>query len=296
MTLCNVGPWLQHARRERFALGAFNANTMEQMQAIVHAAQEERAPVIIQVSHNALRYVGGGSEVRGLQYMADVGKVAARQVTVPVGLHLDHAHEREVLQAIALGFTSVMFDGATLPFAQNVAATRRLCEVAHAAGVFMEAEVGEVPRAGEPGAEQARSHHTDPRAAAEFVQATGVDALAVAIGSLHGVKEKRVELDLERLEAIGAAVDVPLVLHGSSGVTDEHIAAGIRRGLCKINIATQLNKAFTAAVRATLAEDGQLVDPRKYLDPARSAMKEVARERLRFVGAAGRVQSGPGKR
>lgn len=289
MTLQNVHPWIHQAHQEGFAIGAFNANTMEQMQAIVLAAQAENAPVIIQVSHRALQYVGSGSEIRGLQYMAALGKVAAASVDVPVSLHLDHANENEVLQAIALGFTSVMFDGDYLPFAENVATTRRLCEIAHAAGVCMEAEIGEVPKPDGAAYDPNEIALTTPEEAETFVEATGIDILAIALGSVHGLKDKSVSLDLARLEAIRARVNTPLVLHGSSGVNNEDIAQGIKLGLAKVNIATQLSKAFTGAVRDVLAADGELVDPRKYLGPGRAAQIEVVRERIRFVGAAGKA-------
>ncbi|MCB9443954.1 MAG: class II fructose-bisphosphate aldolase family protein [Ardenticatenaceae bacterium] len=289
MTLRNVLPWIQTAHQKGWAVGAFNANTMEQMQAIVLAAQAENAPVIIQVSHRALTYVGSGNEIRGLQYMAAMAKVAAASVDVPVSLHLDHANETEVLQAIALGFTSVMFDGDYLPFAENVAVTKRLCEIAYSAGVCMEAEIGEVPKPDGAAYDPAEIDLTTPDDAEAFVNATGVDTLAIALGSVHGLKDKSVSLDLARLQAIRARVAVPLVLHGSSGVNDEDIAQGIKLGLAKVNIATQLNKAFTGAVRQVLAADSDLVDPRKYLGPGREAQIEVVRERIRFVGAAGKA-------
>ena len=289
MTLQNVLPWIRQAYQEGYAIAAFNANTMEQMQAIVLAAQAENAPVIIQVSHRALQYVGSGSEIRGLQYMAALGRVAAASVNVPVSLHLDHANENEVLQAIALGFTSVMFDGDYLPLAENIATTKRLCEIAHDAGVCMEAEIGEVPKPDGASYDPNEIALTAPDEAETFVQATGVDILAIALGSVHGLKDKSVSLDLERLKAIRARVETPLVLHGSSGVNNEDIAQGIRHGLAKINIATQLSKAFTGAVRDVLAADGELVDPRKYLGPGRAAQVKVVRERIRFVGAAGKA-------
>lgn len=289
MTLQKMTSWLQRAQQEGFAVGAFNANTMEQVQAIVAAAEAEMAPVIIQVSHNALRYVGDGDVMRGMAMMATIGKTAAEGVRAPVSLHLDHASEQEVLAALEHGFTSVMFDGADLPFAENVAVTRRLREAAHAAGVAIEAEVGEVPRVGDGNLEPAL---TDPQEAATFVQETGVDALAVAIGSVHALKEKRVQLDLKRLAAIRARVDVPLVLHGSSGVTDEHLLLGIRQGLAKVNIATRLNRAFTEAVRTALAEDTQLVDPRTYLAPARAEMEQAVRALIRMLGSAGKAAQG----
>lgn len=289
MTLRNVLPWIEIAQREGFALGAFNANTMEQMQAIVLAAQAEQAPVLIQVSHRALQYAGSGSTIRGLQYMAALGKVAAASVDVPVSLHLDHADADEVLQAIALGFTSVMFDGAELPYAENVATTRRLGATARSAGVCMEAEIGEVPKPDGAPFDPKAIDMTSPEDARQFARETEVDLLAVALGSVHGLKDKSVQLDLERLRAIRERVEQPLVLHGSSGVTDENIAAGVRLGLAKINIATQLNKAFSGAVREVLSGDSDLVDPRKYLGPARSAQIAVVRERMRFLGAAGKA-------
>src|SRR5512134_2028851 len=146
MTLQNVLPWILQAQREGWAVGAFNANTLEQAQAIVLAAQAEEAPAIIQVSHRALIYIGNGNEIQGLEYIAAIGKVAAESVTEPIALHLDHGTEREVLQALALGFTSVMFDGDGLSFEENICVTERLCEAAHSIGACMEAEVGEVPK------------------------------------------------------------------------------------------------------------------------------------------------------
>jgi fructose-bisphosphate aldolase class II len=222
--------------------------------------------------------------------MAAIGKVAARSVDVPVALHLDHATEIEIMQAIDLGFTSVMFDGDELPFEQNIETSRQLRELAHSADVYMEAEVGEVPKPDGAEFDTAEINLTHPAHAAEFVQATGIDALAVALGSVHGLKDKYLSLDLERLKAIREQVDLPLVLHGSSGVTDDCISGGIKLGLCKVNVATQLNRAFTEAVRNILAADDQLVDPRKYLGPARSVQVQVVRERIRFFGSSGKVR------
>jgi fructose-bisphosphate aldolase class II len=288
MTLVNPLPWIQRAQREQFAIGAFNANTMEQVQAIVQAAQAEAAPALIQVSHRALQHVGSGNTTLGLRYMAGMGCVAAQSVSVPVGLHLDHASAEEVTQAISLGFTSVMFDGGDLPFEQNIERTIKLRELAHSMGVCLEAEIGEVPRANSDGKVDGAIDLTRPEDAAKFVQATGVDTLAIALGSVHAIKQKTVEIDLDRLKAIRSVVDVPLVLHGSSGVTDAHIAKGIALGLCKINVATQLSQAFTQAVRDMLLEADEH-DPRKYLGPARAAMIERVRERIRFFGAAGKA-------
>ncbi|MBN1562985.1 MAG: class II fructose-bisphosphate aldolase [Anaerolineae bacterium] len=289
MTLRNVYPWIKHAQQHSYAVGAFNANTLEQMQAIVLAAQAEQAPVMIQVSHRALLYVGHGNTARGLQYMGAMGKIAAQSVAVPVALHLDHADETDVLQAMALGFTSVMFDGDGLSFEQNIAITKKLCEAAHDMGVCMEAEIGEVPKPDGAAYDPAEIALTRPEDAVAFVTATGIDTLAIALGSVHGLTAKTVALDLDRLKTIRAQVDVPLVLHGSSGVTDHDIAAGIKLGLCKVNVATQLNTAFTGAVRRVLDEDTALVDPRKYLGPGRDAQIDAVRERIRFTGSSGKA-------
>jgi fructose-bisphosphate aldolase class II len=290
MSLVNPLPWLLRAQRERFAIGAFNANTLEQVQAIALAAEDEQAPVLIQISHRAALYVGGGNAALGIRYMAAVGIVAAESVAVPIALHLDHANEDEVREAIALGFTSVMFDGGALPFEQHVSRTVALRELAHSTNVCIEVEVGEVPRADGTGPAGEPQELTRPEDAARFVRATGVDSLAIALGSVHAIRQKSVPIDLDRLRAIRAAVNVPLVLHGASGVTDDHIASGIALGLCKVNVATQLNQAFTGGVRGVLSDAGE-IDPRRYLGPARDAMVERVRERIRFFGASGKARS-----
>lgn len=289
MSLENLQPRILRAQREGFAVGAFNANTLEQAQAIALAAELEHAPALIQVSHRALQYLGGGNTTRGLQYFAAIGIIAAQSVNVPIALHLDHANETEVVQALALGFTSVMFDGGDLPFSENIAVTQRLRALAHANQVALEAEVSAVPKPDRAGKLDHTIEITTVDDAVEFARATQVDNLAIALGSVHAGKSKTVALDLERLREIRAAVETPLVLHGSSGVLDEHIAQSIQLGIVKVNVATQLNQSFTQALRATLDADANETDPRKYLSPARAAMVERVRERIRFFGASGKV-------
>ena len=290
MTLQNVFPWILRAQKKGWAVGAFNANTMEQMQSIVLAAQAENAPAIIQVSHRALTYIGSGNEIQGLKYIAALGRIAAESVTVPLALHLDHGTESEVLQAIALGFTSVMFDGDGLSFEENVSITKRLCGIAHSMGICMEAEVGEIPKPDGKAYDEAAIALTRPDEAAQFASATGIDMLAVALGSVHGLKTKQISLDLARLEAIRKRVSIPLVLHGSSGVSDHDIKQGMSMGLCKVNVATQLAQAFTGAIRDVLDKEPDLVDPRKYLVAGRNAQMDIVRERIRFFGSSGKAK------
>ena len=205
-------------------------------------------------------------------------------------LHLDRGTEREVLQALALGFTSVMFDGDVLSSEENICVTKRLREAAHSVGASMEAEVGEVPKPDGKEFDEAAIDLTQPEEAAQFAETTGIDTLAVALGSVHGLKTKQISLDLECLSAIRKCVSIPLVLHGSSGVSDNDIKQGIALGLCKVNVATQLNRAFTEAIRNVLDRDNELVDPRKYLTPGRSAQMEIVRERIRFFEASGKAR------
>lgn len=288
MSLVNIHPWLLRAQNQGYAIGAFNANTLEQAQAVVWAAERERAPAILQISQRAAEYAGAGNASLGLRYMAAIGSIAAESVTVPIGLHLDHATEEQVVQAIQLGFTSAMFDGGDLAFEENVRITRKLAGMAHQQGISLEAELGQVAR----GLTAERSAHalTDPAQAAEFVAATQVDALGIAIGSVHGVESKSVLLDLARLQAIRAQVKVPLVLHGSSGVTDDCLLCGIAIGLCKVNVATQLNQAFTGGVREVLVcQDSATVDPRRYLQAGRAAMIDRVRERIHLFGSSGKA-------
>jgi fructose-bisphosphate aldolase, class II len=286
--LVNPLPWLRAAQRGGYAVGAFNANTLEQVQAIVAAAAAENAPAIIQISRRALLYIGVGDTRRGLRMVTGIAQVAAGDVDVPICLHLDHGSAEDVLLALELRFTSVMFDGGELPLAENIARTAQLCRAAHDAGACMEAELGEVPRLNAEGVADA-GMLTRPDEAAAFVSHTGIDTLAVAIGSVHAGRQKDTMLDLPRLADIRTAVDVPLVLHGSSGVTDVCLLDGIRLGLCKVNVATQLNQAFTVAVREVLAASTREIDPRRYLGPAREAMAAQVAERIRTFGSAGKA-------
>jgi fructose-bisphosphate aldolase, class II len=264
------------ARAAGHGAGAFNVIGIEHAEAIVAGAEAAGAPVVLQISENCVAYHGA------LRPIGQAALAIAAAAAVPVAVHLDHATSAElVTEAGRLGFGSAMYDASTRPYAQNVGATADVAAWCHDHGMWIEAEIGEI--GGKDGA-HAPSTRTRPQDAAGFAAATGVDALAVAVGSSHAMVTRDAVLDLELIGRIRAVVRVPLVLHGSSGVPDDMLAAAVRAGLTKINIATQLNKEFTAAVRAFLAADREVVDPRRYVAAGRDA---IAREVTRLLGVLG---------
>ncbi|MER5641441.1 class II fructose-bisphosphate aldolase [Kitasatospora sp. NPDC002227] len=270
MPLTGTGEIVARAADAARGVGAFNVIQLEHAQAIVAGARSAGTPVVLQLSENAVRYHGG------LTAIGRATLAVAEAAEVPVAVHLDHATSAELVhQAVELGFTSVMFDASVLDYADNVRATAEVVAHCHRAGVWVEAELGEV--GGKDGV-HAPGVRTDPAEAAAFVAATGVDALAVAVGTSHAMLTRDAALDFELIAALRAAVPVPLVLHGSSGVADQDLTTAVGRGMTKVNISTHLNGVFTTAARAALAADERLVDPRRYLGPARTATAtEVAR-------------------
>jgi fructose-bisphosphate aldolase class II len=266
------------AREAGRAVGAFNVILLEHAEAIVAGAEAAGAPVVLAVSENCVAYHGG------LGPLAAACAAVAQGASVPVVLHLDHATSPGlVAEAAAAGFGSVMFDASSLPYDRNVAATAEVTRWCHDRGLWAEAELGEI--GGKDGVHSPTAR-TDPSAAAGYVAATGVDALAVAVGSSHAMLTRDAELDLDLIAALRAAVPVPLVLHGSSGVPDEGLAAAVAAGMTKINVATQLNKVFTAAVRARLAADAAVADPRRYISAGRDAIAAEVTRLLGVIGAA----------
>ena len=268
-----IGKIIGSARAAGRGAGAFNVIGIEHAEAIVTGAEAADSPVILQLSENCVVY-HGALEPIGRALLAIAGAAA-----VPVAVHLDHATSEELVKAAAgLGFWSVMFDASAMPYADNVRATAAIAAWCHERGVWIEAELGEI--GGKDGMHQPGAR-TRPDEAAAYVSATGIDALAVAVGSSHAMLTRDAVLDLELIRSLRCAVPVPLVLHGSSGVPDDMLRAAIATGLTKINIATQLNKVFTAAVRDRLAGDPELADPRRYLEAGRAA---VASEVSRLLG------------
>ncbi|ABZ83498.1 fructose-1,6-bisphosphate aldolase, class ii [Heliomicrobium modesticaldum Ice1] len=284
MPLVPVSQLLAAAEEGKYAVGAFNCNNMEIVQAIVAAAEAERAPVIIQASQGAIKYAG-------LEYIVALARLAGETASVPVALHLDHGTSfAQCIQCIRSGFTSVMIDGSKYPLEENIALTNRVLEVARAVGVSVEAELGKIGGTEDDiHVDERDAFFTDPAEAKQFVDATKVDALAVAIGTAHGQYKGRPELDFDRLAKIRQLVNIPIVLHGSSGVPEEDIQKAITLGVRKVNIDTNLREAFVDGVKEAIEKNPREIDPRKILGPAKLKMSEVIREKIRIFGSNGKA-------
>lgn len=297
------------ARQRAYAVGAFNISNLESLLAVVEASVEEKSPVIVAVTPSTIKYAGLG-------YLAKIVTAAAESAPVPMSFHLDHGEDFEtVSKCVEAGFTSVMIDGSNLKFEENIALTKRVVDFAHPKRVSVEAELGRLAGVEESTVEEREAVLTDPDAAKEFVERTDVDALAVAIGTSHGAYKFKGEpkLDFKRLRLIKEKTDVPLVLHGASsvpawiiekavkygaelggakGIPEEHIQKAISLGITKINIDTDLRLAFTATVREILTKSPKEFDPRKILGPAKEAMKEVVKGKMRLFGSSGKASRG----
>lgn len=273
---------LNDAKNGGYAVGAFNAENAEMVWGIVHAAEELNAPVIIQTTSSTLKYFPPA-------YFVHMAKAAAASVGVPVALHLDHGASFELAkECIDSGYTSVMIDGSALSFEENVLVTQKVRDYADNFGISVESELGKIGGK-EDDTESGESQYTDPDQAAEFVNRTGISSLAVAIGTAHGIYAKKPVLDFNRTTLIKKAVSVPLVMHGASGLSDEALREGVEKGMNKINFATELRIAFTEAIKAHMAEHPNDFDPKKYLGPARIAVKELVKAKIQVCGSAGKV-------
>lgn len=288
MALVGTKEMLQKAQKGKYAVGAFNANNMEIIQAIVEASEEERSPVIIQASQGAIKYAG-------LDMIVAMVRSIAEKTSIPIALHLDHGTDYfQNILCLRAGFTSLMYDGSALPFDENVAMTKKVVEMAHVCNIPVEAEIGQVGKmdtSDEPGVarEKIKEFMAKPEDAEKFVQMTKVDILAPAVGTIHGCREPIAKLDIPRIEKIRDLTGLPLVLHGASGASDEELKKGIAAGICKVNIDTRIRMAFTNTIRKILTENPEEIDPRKALKPAMEAAKEVIKGRIKILGSGGRV-------
>lgn len=283
MPLVNLNEIMERAEREKYAVGAFNCNNMEIVQAIVEAAVEENSPVIIQASQGAIKYAG-------LDYIIALVRTAADNNDIPICLHLDHGTDfNQVKDCIDRGFSSVMYDGSQHSLEENIRITKEVLEIARTKNVSVEGELGKIGGTEDDvHVDEADANYTDPEEAKRYVDETGIDALAVAIGTAHGQYKGEPKLRFDILEEIKKRVDIPIVLHGSSGVPDEAIRRAVELGVRKINIDTNIREAFVKGVHKAIEDNPQEIDPRKILGPAKAEMKEIVREKIRLFGSAGK--------
>jgi fructose-bisphosphate aldolase class II len=305
--LTSLSSVLEKAKLGNYAVGAFNVNNLEMIQAIMTAAETEKSPIIISTSEGAIEYAG-------MDELGTLAHLAAVRSKLPIVFHLDHGKNIKLVeQAIKSGwYTSIMFDGSTLPYKENLKTTKRLVEMAHRRGISVEAELGAIAGIEDFVTVESRdAHFTDPQQAREFVEKTKCDALAIAIGTSHGAyKFKETStLDFKRLQKIRSLVKIPLVLHGASGipanvkkicidhgckiedakgVSDAHIKKAVSLGINKVNIDSDLRIAFDAGVRRFLAENPEVIDPRKILGPAKDLITQVVRQKMKMLGSVGK--------
>ncbi|MCI6430123.1 MAG: class II fructose-bisphosphate aldolase [Oliverpabstia sp.] len=283
MPLVTSGKMLTDAQKGGYAVGAFNAENMEMVKAIIKAAEELKAPVMIQTTPSTVKY---GT----LETYAAIVSAEAKKASVPVCLHLDHGNSFELaVQAIKAGYTSVMIDGSHEDFEGNIAVSKKVADVAKAVNIPVEAELGKVGGK-EDDLEAEADTNTDPQQAKEFVERTGVDSLAVAIGTAHGFYVGTPVLDKERLTEIRQVVDIPLVLHGASGLSDEDVRDCVKRGICKVNFATELRAAYTAAGKKLIEEKPETIDPKALGKVGMAAVTELVKGRMKVCGCDGKAE------
>lgn len=283
MALTTSRKLLMDARENGYAVGAFNVENMEMVQAVVDAAEELRAPVILQTTPGTLKYADA-------EYFFANVKTAAEKADIPVVLHLDHGDSFELaMRVFRIGYTSVMIDGSKLSFEENTALSKAVADVCHAADVPVEAELGRVGGKEDDLVGTGDSPYTDPQEAAEFVRRTGIDSLAVGIGTAHGFYKGEPCVNLERLSEIRKVIDLPLVMHGTSGVPDKVVAEAVIRGICKVNYATELRAAFSEGIKKVLAAEPDTYDPKKYNKAGREMVKKLVQKRIINLGSVDRV-------
>lgn len=283
MALVTAKKLLLDAQKEGYAVGAFNVENMEMVQAVVAAAEELKSPVIMQTTPSTVKYAG-------LDYYYANVKAAAEKASVPVVIHLDHGNSFDLaMQALRTGYTSIMIDGSHDSFEENIKVSKAVADACRPSGVSVEAELGKVGGKEDDLDGGEDNPYTDPQEAKEFVEKTGVDSLAVGIGTAHGVYKGKPNLQFDILSQIREVVDIPLVLHGTSGVPDEDVKECIKRGICKVNYATDLRIAFTKGVNEVLGEHPETIDPKKYSAKGREEVKKYVMSKMLVCGSAGRA-------
>ncbi|AZN39111.1 class II fructose-1,6-bisphosphate aldolase [Paenibacillus albus] len=281
MPLVSMTEFLPQAKANKFAVGQFNMNNLEFAQAITEAAMEEKSPFIFGVSEGALKYMG-------IEYTVAIAEAAAKKSGLPIALHLDHGSSFEVaMKCIRAGFSSVMFDGSHYGLEENIELTKQVVKAARAMGVSVEGELGTIGGVEDDiSVDEEHASLAKPEEAIRFYEETGVDCLAIAVGTAHGMYKGEPKIHYDIIQKVSDAIPVPVVLHGGSGVPDEAIRLSIAAGVGKINVNTENQVACTNAIREVLSGNASVYDPRKYLVPARSAMKAVVQEKIRLFGSS----------
>ncbi len=273
---------LLNAQKGGYAVGAFNVENMEMVMAVIAAAEELRAPLMLQTTPSTVKYAGLD------MYLANV-RTAAKRASVPVCMHLDHGDSFDLaMQALRIGYSSIMIDGSHSVFEENIAVTKAVADACRPSGIPVEAELGKVGGK-EDDLDGGSGGYTDPMEAKEFAERTGIGSLAVAIGTAHGVYKGEPKLDLDRLAEIRKVVSIPLVLHGASGLSEEAVKESIKRGICKVNFATELRIAYTDGVKEFLAANPDAFDPKKYGKVAMEHVKEIVKLRMKMCGCDGKA-------
>lgn len=284
MALVTSKQLLLNAQKGAYAVGAFNVENMEMVQAVVAAAEELQSPVIIQTTPSTVKYAD-------LSYFYANVKVAAEKANVPVVMHLDHGSSFELaMRALRTGYTSIMIDGSHSSFEDNIRVTKAVVDACHPSNVPVEAELGKVGGKEDDLDGGEGDGYTVPSEAAEFVNATGIDSLAVAIGTAHGVYKGVPKLDVQRLSEIRDVISIPLVLHGTSGVPDDAVKECIKRGICKVNYATDLRIAFSNGIKEILEKNPDTIDPKKYSACGREYVKEYVMSKMQICGSVGKAR------
>ena len=283
MSLVTTTELLKNAQEGNYAIGAFNVENMEMVMAVIQAAEELNSPVILQTTPSTVKYAR-------LDYYLANAKVAAERASVPVAMHLDHGSSFELaMQALRTGYTSIMIDGSHESFEDNIALSKAVVDASRPSGIPVEAELGKVGGKEDDLDGGEGSAYTDPIEAKIFVDRTGVSSLAIAIGTAHGLYKGEPKLDLDRLSEIREVVSVPLVLHGGSGIPDETIIESIRRGICKVNYATELRIAYSEGVKKVLNENPETIDPKKYGAEGLKCVKEFVKQKIEVCGSNGKA-------
>ncbi|MFX0560363.1 tagatose bisphosphate family class II aldolase [Tepidibacillus infernus] len=284
MPIVSTKEMLLDAQKRKYAVPAFNIHNLETVQVVVDAAAELHSPIILAATPSTVKYAGS-------DYLLAIANVAAARYKIPIALHLDHSEDIDYIkQCIDLGYKSVMIDASHDPFEENIRKVTEVVNYAHRFGVTVEAELGRLGgQEDDLVVDEKDSIFTDPEKAVEFVERTKIDSLAVAIGTAHGLYKAEPKLDFDRLERINQRIEIPLVLHGASGIPDKDVRRSIELGITKVNIATELKIPFSNAVKQFFNEHPEESDPRKYLTPGKEAMKKVTIEKIKLCGSDGKA-------